>query len=112
VRRPLNKAGLAILTLAILAVGFLAGRAIGNANPDEAEFGSTPTGVTTRAGAVAVPTLGGAGEVPPLQSTTPPAEPEESEEGENSAPTPEEGAEAEPAPTPESGPEVTVAPNR
>jgi len=100
--------------ICIVAVGFLAGRAIGG--NDSAALGDerTPEPIATQHVSVTVPTLGSAKRIPALDAPKPPVEtaveeatpPSYTPETESPAPEVES-----PAPSPEPPPEVTVAPS-
>lgn len=111
--REQTAALIAVIGTCILVAGFLAGRAIGNGNDAGRLDGRIPTGISTRQGTLAVPTLGKAKPIPKLvvpqqQQSAEPA----TEEGTTPTYTPSSPAEAEsPAPAPAPAPEVTVAPN-
>jgi hypothetical protein len=105
---------LAVLAgICIVAVGFLAGRALGG--NDSAALGDerTPEPIATQHVSVTVPTLGSAKRIPALDVPKPPVEtaveettPSYTPETESPAPEVES-----PAPSPEPPPEVTVAPS-
>ena len=116
--RPNGIQGIVVLTVAgvcIAVVGFLAGRAIGDGNSDDALSNPVPTEISTGSSSIAVPTLGSEKPLPTLEVTQPPAEPEGEEEAVDSGSSeaePEIEAEPEePSSSQEQGPEVTVAPN-
>lgn len=113
----LSRAQRAVLTTVIgacvLAAGFAAGRAIGDG--DDGSVGqSAPTRISTRQGAVPIPTLGEAKRIPTLEVTEQPVEAPSEESSSPSftpSPTSEEAESPSPEPSPEPAPEVTVAPN-
>lgn len=103
--------------IGILAVGFLAGSAIGNGDGSSSPDGQRPARIATRDSSVNVPTLGETKQIPTLEAKERTA-PSAVEEGTSPSFTPsspvEEGPVEEaktPSSAPEPEPEVTVAPN-
>jgi hypothetical protein len=106
-----------VVGVCVLAIGFVAGSAIGDGGDVPSSSGTKPTRIVTRQGSVDLPTMREVVRVPPLDVRE---QTVEATVGESTAPvytpstTPEEAAAEEPessAPTRESAPEVTVAPN-
>lgn len=112
--RDLSAKG-ALLTLvaaiAVVAMGFIAGRAIGT--DEDADAGSIPTRVATQQVPERIPTLGEADRVPALEvsETASPSVETESEESSSAAPVEPEPESTAPSPQTSSPPEVTVAPD-
>lgn len=103
---------IAVAGACVVAVGFLAGRAISDGGGSEDLGSSSPSDISTRQSAVRVPTLGGGRELPSLDVTQSPPE-TEVEEGATETGAPSSAVvEGEPSESsPEQEHEVTVAPN-